>query len=126
MSGKYLSLAGLLIAGLLIAGLTMAVAPRITAAQDGAVPTFNKDVLPILQKNCQSCHRLGQIAPMSFLTYRDVRPWAKAMKTAVLTKKMPPWFADPQFGHFANERMLKANEIDVISRWADSGAAEGN
>jgi len=88
--------------------------------------TFNKHVLPVLQKNCQSCHRPGQIAPMSFLTYADVRPWAKAMKTAVVTRKMPPWFADPQFGHFANDRSLKAEEIELIARWVDGGAVEGN
>jgi hypothetical protein len=87
--------------------------------------TFNKDVLPILQKNCQSCHRPGQIAPMPFLTYADARPWAKAMKTAVITKKMPPWFADTQFGHFANDRSLKPEDIDIITKWADSGAQEG-
>jgi len=77
------------------------------AAQDNAAPTFNKDVLPILQKNCQSCHRPGQVAPMPFLTYQETRPWAKAMKTAVATRKMPPWFADPQYGHFLNNRALK-------------------
>ena len=69
-------------------------------AASGAV-TFNKDVLPVLQKNCQGCHRPGEVAPMSLLTYSDARPWAKAIKTAVLSRKMPPWFADPQYGHFA-------------------------
>src|SRR5262249_45158691 len=88
--------------------------------------TFNKDVLPILQKNCQSCHRPGQIAPMSFLTYTDVRPWAKAMKAAVVMRKMPPWFADPQFGPFANDRSLNASDIETIAKWADSGATEGD
>jgi hypothetical protein len=88
--------------------------------------TFNKDVLPILQKNCQTCHRPGQIAPMSFLTYESTRPWAKAMKTAVATRKMPPWFADPQFGHFSNERSLKAAEIETIAKWADAGAPAGD
>src|SRR6185369_2018734 len=86
----------------------------------------HKDVLPILQRNCQSCHRPGQIAPMSFLSYESTRPWAKAMKAAVATKKMPPWFADPQFGHFANERALKPAEIEIIAKWADAGAPEGN
>ena len=62
--------------------------------------TYNKDVLPILEKNCQSCHRPGEIGPMPFLTYEGVRPWAKAIKEAVLTRKMPPWFADPRYGHF--------------------------
>src|SRR5713226_2792560 len=97
----------------------------IAAAAEPA-PTYHKDVLPVLQKNCQSCHRPGQIAPMSFLTYESTRPWAKAMKTAVISKKMPPWFADPQFGHFANDRSLKQSDIDTIARWADSGAPEGN
>src|SRR5436190_10265009 len=81
--------------------------------------TFNKDVLPILQKNCQSCHRPGQIAPMSLLTYENVRPWAKAMKVAVVSRKMPPWFADPEAGHFANDRSLKQSDIDTIVNWVD-------
>ena len=76
-------------------------------AASAATPTFNKDVLPILQKNCQGCHRPGEMAPMSLLTYTDARPWAKAMKAAVVTKKMPPWFADPKYGHFANDRTLE-------------------
>jgi hypothetical protein len=99
--------------------------PRTIQAQSSTV-TFNKDVLPVLQKNCQSCHRPGQIAPMSLLTYKDVRPWAKAMKNAVVGRTMPPWFADPQYGHFSNERRLKQEEIDAISKWADAGAPEGN
>lgn len=88
--------------------------------------TFHKDVLPILQKNCQSCHRPGQIAPMSFLSYQSTRPWAKAMKEAVASRKMPPWFADPKVGHFANERTLTQSQIDTIAQWAESGAAEGD
>src|SRR5262245_56154649 len=68
--------------------------------------TFYKDVLPILQKNCQSCHRPGQIGPMSLLSYKEARPWTKAIKAAVLSKKMPPWFADSQYGHFNNDRSL--------------------
>jgi len=88
--------------------------------------TFNKDVLPILQKNCQGCHRPGQIAPMSLLSYKEARPWAKAMKTAVATRKMPPWFADPQYGHFTNDRSLKQNDIDTIVKWVDGGALEGD
>ena len=97
------------------------------AADISSTPvTFNKDVLPILQNNCQTCHRPNQIAPMAFLTYQDVRPWAQAIKAAVLTKKMPPWFADPRYGHFANERALSETEIKTLSRWADTGAMEGN
>jgi hypothetical protein len=88
--------------------------------------TFNKDVLPVLQKNCQECHRPGEVAPMSLLTYSEARPWAKALKTAVVTQKMPPWFADPKYGHFANDRRLSPEEIDVISAWADNGSPEGD
>src|ERR1700719_3258200 len=88
--------------------------------------TFNKDVLPILQKNCQGCHRPGEVAPMSLLTYTDARPWAKAMKAAVVTEKMPPWFADPNYGHFANDRRLSAAEVATLVNWADNGAAEGD
>src|SRR3989441_4667857 len=92
----------------------------------GATVTFNRDVLPILQAKCQSCHRPGQIAPMSFLTYQSTRPWAKAMKAAVLSRKMPPWFADPGYGHFANDRSLKQSDIDTLVKWVDGGAVEGD
>jgi hypothetical protein len=108
-----------------IAVLALSVSPAGTTAQNPSV-TFNKDVLPVLQKNCQNCHRPGQIAPMSLLTYQEARPWAKAMKTAVIGRTMPPWFADPNYGHFLNERRLTDSEIDAISKWADAGAPEGN
>ena len=94
-------------------------------AADSSV-TFHKDVLPILQQHCQTCHRSGSIAPMSFLTYQSTRPWAKAMKAAVLSRKMPPWSADPNVGHFSNDPSLKPNELEIISRWADSGAPAGD
>jgi len=89
-------------------------------------PTFNKDVLPILQKNCQMCHRPGEVAPMSFMDYKDTRPWAKAIKSAVLTSKMPPWYADAKYGHFRNERKLSETERQTLANWADAGAPEGN
>jgi hypothetical protein len=95
-------------------------------SSSAASVTFHKDVLPILQKNCQTCHRPGQVAPMSFLTYQSTRPWAKAMKTAVATKKMPPWFADSKYGPYINDRSLKQSDIDTIAKWADSGAPEGD
>jgi hypothetical protein len=63
---------------------------------------------------------------MPLLTYTNVRPWAKAIRNSVLTHKMPPWFADPRFGHFANDRSLSKGEIDMIVNWVDAGAAEGN
>src|SRR6476646_8586845 len=88
--------------------------------------TFNKDVLPVLQKNCQECHRPGEVAPMSLLTYAEARPWAKALKAAVVTQMMPPWFADPKYGHFANDRRLSPEEIGTLSAWVDGGALEGD
>jgi hypothetical protein len=88
--------------------------------------TFHKDVLPILQQHCQGCHRPGNIAPMSLLTYQSARPWAKAMKAAVLSRKMPPWSADPQYSHFSNDPSLSQKEIDSIAQWADSGAPAGD
>src|ERR1039457_5442661 len=76
--------------------------------------TFYKDVLPVLQKDCQGCHRPGQEAPMSFLTYDQTRPWANAMKQADLSTQMPPWFADPHVGKFANDRTLTAAEAEAL------------
>ena len=97
-------------------------------AKEGSdrVVTFYKDVVPILQKNCQTCHRPGQIAPMSLLTYKEARPWAKAMKAAVVSRKMPPWFADPRYGHFNNDRSLKSADIETLVSWVDQGAGEGD
>jgi hypothetical protein len=88
--------------------------------------TFHKDVLPVLQKNCQGCHRPGEAAPMSFLSYETTRPWAKAIRAAVLARKMPPWFADPAAGKFRNAHTLTREETSTLAAWADSGAKEGN
>lgn len=91
-----------------------------------AAVTFHKDVEPILQKSCQECHRPGEIAPMSLLTYEQVRPYAKAIKADVIQQKMPPWPADPHFSKFANDRSLSADEIKTITAWVDNGAKEGD
>jgi hypothetical protein len=88
--------------------------------------TFTKDVAPVLEKNCQGCHRPGEAAPFPLLTYEQARPWARAMKEAVLLKKMPPWFADPHYGKFANDRSLSQKEIDTVVAWADAGAPQGD
>ena len=88
--------------------------------------TFHKDVQPILQKNCQGCHRPGEAAPMSFLTYKSTRPFAKAIKEAASTRRMPPWHADPHFGKFSNDKSLTQTEINTLTAWADTGAKEGN
>jgi hypothetical protein len=97
------------------------------AANTGSTQiTYYRDVLPVLQKNCQNCHRPGEAAPMSFLSYDSTRPWAKAMKAAVITKKMPPWFADPHFGKFANDRTMSQTDINTLIAWVDSGAKAGD
>jgi hypothetical protein len=88
--------------------------------------TFHKDVEPILQKNCQGCHRPGQIAPMSLLTYKDARPWARSIKTAVAARTMPPWFADPKDTHILNGRRLSQHDVDILLKWVDDGSREGN
>ena len=89
-------------------------------------PTFYEDVLPVLQAHCQSCHREGEIAPMSFETYRQVRPYASAIREVTKTRKMPPWFADPCCGHFSNDPSLTENQIATLSAWAEAHAPEGN
>ncbi|HYK61724.1 MAG TPA: thiol-disulfide isomerase [Bryobacteraceae bacterium] len=89
-------------------------------------PTFYKDVAPVLEQHCQTCHRPGEVAPMPLLSYSEARPWAKAIKTAVLSHKMPPWYADPHVGTFSNNPSLSQAEIDTLVKWADNGAPEGN
>src|SRR5262249_35589332 len=89
-------------------------------------PTFYKDVLPVLQARCQECHRPGEIGKMPLMTYQQVRRWAAAIKESVLLKKMPPWFADPHYGKFANDRSLTKDQIDTLVAWAEKGAKEGN
>jgi hypothetical protein len=96
------------------------------AEQAASAPTFTKNLAPILYKNCTSCHRPGEIGPMSLLTYNEVRPYAKSIRTNVVDRVMPPWFADPQFGKFHNERRLSEADIKTITAWVDSGAPEGN
>ncbi|MDQ3011625.1 MAG: heme-binding domain-containing protein, partial [Acidobacteriota bacterium] len=89
--------------------------------------TFTKDVAPIFFKSCAECHRAGEAAPFSVMSYKDVRPWAKSIREQVASKQMPPWHADPKHsGHFQNDRSLTQTEIDTITAWVDGGAAEGN
>jgi hypothetical protein len=89
-------------------------------------PTFYRDVLPILQARCQNCHREGEIAPMPFETYRQVKPFAAAIREATGNRTMPPWFADPCCGHFSNDPSLTSAQIAAISAWASAGAPAGD
>src|SRR5438270_2886291 len=89
-------------------------------------PTFYKDILPILQNHCQSCHRSGEVAPMPLGTYEQTRPWAHQIVHAVEMRMMPPWFADPRYGHFANDNSLTSEQISIISAWAEANAPAGD
>lgn len=98
-----------------------------SGAMAGATPnvTFYRDVLPIVQEHCQGCHRPGEVGPMAFGSYEQTRPWAKAIKQAVLLKKMPPWNADAPAGRFANDPRLTEQETAKLAAWADAGAPAG-
>jgi hypothetical protein len=100
-------------------------AASLSAEAGAGTPTFTKDIAPIFYERCVQCHRPGSIAPMSLLEYKSARPWAISIREAVLSRKMPPWFADPQFGHFANDTRLNPRQMETIKAWVDSGAVEG-
>jgi Copper type II ascorbate-dependent monooxygenase, C-terminal domain len=97
-----------------------------TSAESPSSVTFSKDVAPIFYAKCVSCHRPGEIAPMSLMTYKDARPWAKAIREKVVSGEMPPWHADFQYGSFKNDRRLSKTEEDIIVSWVEEGAKEGN
>ena len=86
---------------------------------------FYRDVLPILAQHCQSCHRPGEIAPFSLVTYQETKPWAQPILEAIEHHKMPPWFADPCCGRFANDPSLTDREVETIKNWVNAGAPEG-
>ncbi len=88
-------------------------------------PTYYRDVLPILQKHCQVCHRAEGIAPMALESYLQARKWAPQIEKMVATRKMPPWFADPRFGKFADDPSLSTQEIETVAAWVRSGAPLG-
>jgi mono/diheme cytochrome c family protein len=88
--------------------------------------TFTKDVAPIFFRNCAECHRPGEGAPFSALSFKEVRPWAKSIREKVLNRQMPPWHADSHYGDFKNNRALSQKEVDTIIAWVDGGAREGD
>jgi mono/diheme cytochrome c family protein len=112
-------------AGLLIIGLTVLL-PSRTQTATPVTPTFTKDVAPLLYKHCAGCHRSGDMAPMSLLTYEEVRPWAKSIREKVAAGQMPPWHAVAPHGTFANDRRLSEQEKDTLIRWVDGGAPKGD
>ena len=98
-----------------------------TPAGNGPAPTFNKDIAPIFQRACQSCHHTGAATPMSLTTFTEVRPWAKSIRQRVAVRDMPPWHLDKTVGirDYKNDRSLNDGEIATILRWVDAGAPEG-
>jgi hypothetical protein len=88
-------------------------------------PTFNQDVKSVIEKHCVRCHQAGEIAPMSLVTFREVRPWAAAIREAVISRTMPPWPAEAPLGHFSNDWRLTPEELELVRRWADAHAPEG-
>jgi len=122
--GRHLALQGLFWMGVL--GICATYGPRGEAHTKPSEVTYLKDVAPILHRNCATCHRTGEMAPMPLLTYKDARPWARSIREAVVQRVMPPWLADPQHGEFSNERRLSQKEIDTIVAWVDGGAQEGS
>src|SRR6202050_3731366 len=96
------------------------------APRDVAPPSFYRDVLPILQQHCQSCHRSGEIGPMPLVTYENARAYAQEIANFAGKRKMPPWFTDPRYGHFSNDPSLTTAEIQKLVAWADASAPAGD
>jgi len=94
--------------------------------KSGKDVTFSRDVAPIVYNNCVYCHRPGEVAPFSLLTYQSARPWARAIKRMVAERRMPPWLADPHYSSFSNDRRLTDKQIQTIVAWVDGDAKEGN
>ncbi len=117
-----LSLSVLATGAVLIAGDTTG------ATQTTKIPTFTKDIVPILQNRCQDCHRPNAMAPMSLLTYEETRPWARSIKERVVKRQMPPWHLDKSVGvqSFQNDMSLSDAQIATIVKWVDSGAPQGD
>jgi hypothetical protein len=111
---------------ILLCAAVIALVSTAAFAQDQV--TFSKDIAPILQQHCQNCHHPGTIAPMSLLTYDQVRPWAKSIKAKVAAREMPPWFIEKNIGvkDFENDTSLTDKEIETITKWVDNGAPQGN
>src|SRR6476660_173131 len=115
-------------AGILVPALASVPLLAQSPAKARTQPTFTKDIVPILQRSCQDCHRPGSVAPMSLLTYEEVRPWARSIKARVGAREMPPWFIDRNIGirKFKNDISLSDAEIAAVTSWVDAGAPRGN
>ena len=114
------------VAGLVALGL--ASTPALAVGAEPGDVTFSRDVAPILQRSCENCHRAGGAAPMSLITYQDVRPWARSIKNRTSSREMPPWFIDKNIGiqRYKDDPSLSSDEIQTIAAWVDNGAPRGN
>jgi hypothetical protein len=123
--------------GVILTPLIVLLAQIATTATAGAEPsnvasheqvTFSKDVAPIFQAKCQECHQPNSIAPMSLITYKEARPWARSIKERVVMRQMPPWHIDRSVGvqKFKNDMSLTDEQVNTIARWVDGGAVEGD
>src|SRR5215210_3290567 len=124
MASKKLTLP-LLVLFVVSIGLSFAISSSANSNGKKEV-TFTKDVAPIFFNSCVECHRAGEAAPMSLMTYKEARPWARSIKEKVVKRDMPPWHADPHVGQFSNDRRLTQSQIDTVVAWVDQGAKEGN
>jgi peroxiredoxin/mono/diheme cytochrome c family protein len=100
--------------------------PRPRPTRPDAGVTYHRDIAPLLQAKCQACHRPGEVAPFALLTYADARHWGPMMVEVTANGTMPPWHANPEFGHFRNERRLSAAQKDLIAKWVEAGSPEGD
>jgi hypothetical protein len=113
---------------IILLAILAATAASAVKKNEAAGVTFTKDVAPIIFNKCANCHRPGEVAPMTLTSYKEVRPWSKAIKEEVVERSMPPWFADPHTStlQFGNDRRLSQKEIDTIVAWVDAGAPKGD
>ena len=115
-----------------VVGLVAPVALRAQAAAYPGDVTFTRDIAPILQRSCQTCHQPNSVAPMSLITYEDVRPWARAIKMRTgmgpVAGVMPPWYVEKDIGiqEYQFDPSLSDMELAMIAKWADSGAPRGD
>jgi hypothetical protein len=111
-----------------LVGLALLALPATLSAQTAPTVTFTKDVAPIFQNKCESCHRPDSIAPMALRTYEEARPWARSIRERVASRNMPPWHVDKNVGiqHYQNDRSLSDKEVDTIVRWVAAGAPKGD
>jgi peroxiredoxin len=118
LAGKPVSVASTPIAGCRIG--------RVVEPKNEGAITYTKHIAPILQKNCQECHRPGHIGPMSLVDYKHVLAWSDTIKEVVADRRMPPWYANPKHGKFRNDRRLSDEDRKTLLAWLANGTPKGD